>query len=163
MAGFIDVRVSFPVLRGLRESDLIDVAEAIIESGLLNAIDRIVARWYSFVNVRSGESGARSNWNLAKLGVMSYAIQNLARTKAGKLYAGFVHRAGQTSTLEDTLVRRELAKARREITSNLLGLRATGEAPEGAIRPTALSMADVVLDLLLRAFSESIPSALAAK
>lgn len=170
MAGFINVKVSFPVLRGLREKDLLDLAESIIEAGLLDAIDRIVAKWYTFVSRITGESGRARNWNLAKLGVFKFAIQNLARTRpsrrtgrgGGKLYAGFVHRAGQTSTLEDTLVRREVARARREITANLLGLRATGAAPAGALRPTAVGASEAILDILLTAFATSLPSDIVA-
>ncbi|KKM72903.1 hypothetical protein LCGC14_1415900 [marine sediment metagenome] len=166
--GFIDIRVTFPKPRG-RERRLIDLAEAIIEAGLLDAIDRIVAKWYTFVQRRTGESGARSNWNLAKLGVLSFAIQNIARTRpsrkgrgGGKLYAGFVHPSGRSATLEDTLVQRELDIARRQITANLLGLRTEGVAPAGAFRPTAVSFAQATLDILLRAFRAALPGSLAA-
>lgn len=170
MAGFIDIRVSFPVLKGLREQDLIEAAETIIEAGLLRAIGVIVEKWYKHVTRRTGESGAKKNWKLAKLGVMSYAIQNFAVTRpnkttgrgGGRHYAGFVHAPGNKTPLVGTIVRRAIFNARQEITANLLGLRQTGEIPVGAVPvETEVSMADIALDIILRAFSDNLPGSLA--
>ena len=169
MAGLLEIKVAFPKVRGFKDRDLLEMAAAFIESGLLRAIDRIVARWYSFVNVRTGESGRRSNWNLVQTGATSWVIQNIARTRpskkgrgGGRKYAGFVHPSGTRTTLENTLVQQEIDRARREIIINLAGIGATGQAP-GALQPTAVSFAQTTLDILLGAFARALPLGLAAK
>ncbi|HET6493992.1 MAG TPA: hypothetical protein VFH61_01335 [Thermoleophilia bacterium] len=147
--GMVSIDVSFPVLKGIKDDDLIKGMDKMIASALKGAIDVIRVRWYELVTRRTGESGRM--WNVIKQALFSYVIENRATTERGKYYANYVHSAGQTSTLVNTMVKRVLARTRKEITSWLLSARKTGNLPD----VKGLTFKQAIRDNLISSFVET--------